>query len=290
MVSIYTKVGVALFAIGIVISILVVAIRVPIPFINGTYGQSISMEPIPINGSYVDIQIPGSYSHPFSSIQLTIKSTILGENSEPGEELWGNVKLLYSNPGKGIFGELQAWGDSSFYLSSGGTGSEQQVTQHMSLSQKYASGSFSLYLRINCDPTFFGPESEYTGSLYLEKCEMEVLYTLFAMVLPPIFTLIGSAVCIGGFIINYRKLAAKPKPREVPSGWEPSLKMGTAFAPKEKKEPKMAVKPTTPAEKSAKKVAKKAVPTGGPTHTCKFCGKNVPTSAFFCPHCYGKLR
>lgn len=285
MVSIYTKVGVAVFALGIAISFLVVAIRVPIPFMAGTYGQSISMEPIPTNGSYVDIKIPGSYSHPISSIQLTIKSTILGE---PGEELWGRIDLLYKKP-KDIFYELPAWGDSSFYLNSGDTGSEQQLTQQMSLSQKYASSSFSLYLRIRCDPTF-NPGSEYTGSLYLEKCEMEVLYTLFAMALPPIFTLIGSAVCIGGFIINYRKLAAKPKPREVPGGWEPSLKMGTAFASKEKKAPKMAIKPTTPAEKPAKKVAKKAVPTGGSTHTCKYCGKNVPTSAFFCPHCYGKLR
>lgn len=283
MVSIYTKVGVALFALGIIITFLVVAIHVPIPFMIGKYGQSISMEPIPINGSYVDIQIPGSYSHPFSSIQLTIKSTILGE---PGEELWGTVKLLYSNPGKDIFGELPA--SSSFYLNSDGTGNEQQLTTSMSLSQKYASSSFSLYLRIKCDPDF-APESEYTGSLYLKECEMEVLYTLFAMILPPIFTLIGSAVCIGGFFINYRRLA-KPKAKAVPDGWEPSLRMGTAFEPKEKRAPKMTIKPTKSKEKPTKKVAKKAVPKGGPQQACKYCGKNVSTSAFFCPHCYGKLR
>lgn len=286
MVSIYTKVGLALFALGFVIIIMTSLLRFPIPFIVGKYGQSISMEPIPINGSYVDIQIPGSYSHPFSNIQLTIKSTILGES---GEELHGDVKLLYSDPGKGIFGELPAWGDISFYLNSMDTGSEQQITTYMSLSQKYASRSFSLYLRIKCN-LGWNPDAKYTGSLYLEKCEMEVIYTLFAMVLPPISALIGSVVCIGGFIINYRRLAAGPKPREVPGGWEPSLKMATAFEAKEKKAPKLAITPTKSEVKPAKKVAKKAVPKGGPQQACKYCGKSVPTSAFFCPHCYGKLR
>lgn len=286
MVSIYTKVGVALFALGFIITFLVVAIHVPIPFMTGKYGQSISMEPIPTNGSYVDIQILGSYSHPFSSIQLTFKTTILGE---PGEELWGNVKLLYSNPGKDIFGDLNAYGDTSFNLNTGSTGSEQQLTFYMSLNQKYASSSFSLYLRFKCDPMFM-PGFEYSGSLYLKQCEMEVLYTLFATVIPPISALIGSVVCIGGFFINYRRLATKPKPREVPGGWEPSLRMGTAFESKEKKAPKMAIKPTKAKEKPTKKVGKKAVPKGGPQQACKYCGKSVSTSAFFCPHCYGKLR
>lgn len=279
--------GLALFALGFVIIIMTSFLHFPIPFIVGKYGQSISMEPIPINGSYVDIQIPGSYSHPFSNMQLTIRNTILGE---PGAELWGDVKLLYSDPGKGIFGELPAWGDTNFYLNGEDGGSEQQRTIYMSLNQKYASRSFSLYLRINCEPTGGDPQNEYTGSLYLEKCEMEVIYTLFAMVLPPITALIGSIVCIGGFIINYRKLTAGPKPREVPAGWEPSLKMATAFEAKEKKAPKMAIKPTKSEVKPAKKVAKKAVPKGGPQQVCKYCGKNVPASAFFCPHCYGKLR
>jgi len=286
LVSIYTKVGLALFALGFVIIIMTSLLRFPIPFIVGKYGQSISMEPIPINGSYVDIQIPGSYSHPFSNMQMTIRSTILGE---PDEELHGNVKLLYSNPGKGIFGELPSWGDPSFYLNSMDTGSKQQITTYMSLNQKYASSSFSLYLRFKCDLAS-NPDVKYTGSLYLEKCEMEVIYTLFAMVLPPISALIGSVVCIGGFIINYRRLAARPKPREVPSGWEPSLKIGTAFEAKEKKAPKMAITPTKSEEKPAKTVAKKAVPKAGPQQACKYCGKSVSASAFFCPHCYGKLR
>ncbi|MFX1249523.1 MAG: hypothetical protein ACFFBQ_19180 [Promethearchaeota archaeon] len=283
MVSIYTKVGLAFFALGITIIIVLSVLRVPIPFFAGRYGQSISMEPIPINGSYVDIQIPGSYSHPFSNLQLTIRSTVLGE---PGEELWGSVKLLYSNLGKDIFGELPAWGDTSFYLNSGGIGNEQQLTTSMTLNRKYASSSFSLYLRIKCDPTF-NPDVKYTGSLYLKECEIEVIYTLFAAVIPPIIILIGLVVFIGGFLINYRKLTAKPKFRDVPSGWEPSLKMGTAFEPKEKKAT-MTIKPTK--EKPKKKFVKKTVPTKGPEHACKYCGKSVSTSAFFCPHCYGKLR
>ncbi|MFX0122206.1 MAG: hypothetical protein ACFFAE_01095 [Candidatus Hodarchaeota archaeon] len=286
MVSIFTKVGVGLFAIGIILTFLVVVIHVPIPFIIGRYGQSISMEPIPINGSYVDIQIPGSYSHPFSSIQLTFKITILGE---PGEEIWGNVKLLYSDPGKDIFGELNAYGDTSFYLNTGGSGSEQQSTFYSSLSPKYASSNFILYLRFKIDP-MFNPEFKYTGSLYLKQCEMEALYTAFASVIPPISALIGSVICVGGFIMNYRKLTAKPKPREVPGGWEPSLKMGTAFEAKEKKAPKMAIKPTETKKIPTKKVAKKVVSKGGPQQACKYCGKSVSTSAFFCPHCYGKLR
>ena len=284
MVSIFTKVGLALFAFGIIFSFLIA--RVPIPFINGKYGQSISMEPIPIDGSYVDIQIPGSYSHPFSSIQMTFKITILGD---PGEPIWGNVKILYSNPGKDIFGELPTWGDTSFYLNTEGTSSEQQLTSHMSLKPKYASSSFSLYLRIKCDPQAI-PDSEYSGSLYLKECELEVLYTVFAFVLPPICILLGLIVIVGGFFINYRRLAAKPKPTTIPEGWEPSLRMGTAFEPKEKRAPKMAVKSTKSKEKPPKKVVKKAVPKGGPQVACKYCGKNVSSSAFFCPHCFGKLR
>ena len=160
MVSVYTKVGISLFVFGTIITFMVVAFGVSFPFMIAKYGQSISMETIPTDGSYVDIQIPGSFSHPFS-IQLTIKSTI---STEADESIYGYIKVLYSNPDKGIFGELPAEGDSSFNLNYEGTGNKKQLTQHMSLSPKYASSSFNLYLRINCDPNI-----DYTGSLYLES-------------------------------------------------------------------------------------------------------------------------
>lgn len=105
--------------------------------------------------------------------------------------------------------------------------------------------------------------------------------SLFSTIFPLLFAIIGLILTIVGFI---KRGPAAPKPRAVPGGWEPTLQWGGGTG----KQPKMAIKSTTAApKKTPKKVVKKAA---AGEQSCKFCGKPVPASAFFCPHCYGKLR
>ncbi len=97
----------------------------------------------------------------------------------------------------------------------------------------------------------------------------------------------GAALVITGYIINRKQKIKKPTDVK----WEPTLKWrGETPITGETKAPKMAIKTTPQPKKKVKKVVKKASPKAGDTKDCKYCGKSVQRSAFFCPHCYGKLN
>jgi hypothetical protein len=143
--------------------------------------------------------------------------------------------------------------------------------------------AFDLYIRIN-----------NRGSSTIRILTRRIVVVQFLGVLTPVLlALIGAIVAVVGL----RKGAApKPKRRKAApaGGWEPTLQWGggsgSGQSSKKKKRPKMAISSTTAKPKQKRTVVKKAVPKGGTQAICKFCGKSVPQNAFFCPHCYGKLR
>jgi hypothetical protein len=152
------------------------------------------------------------------------------------------------------------------------------------------------YLQKTISTTIMPPASSKTYSLYLdiendgnEEIKLGdrivlVTYSLWATVLPVIIAIAGLVVTIVGVVQS--RGPSVPKAKAAPGGWEPTLQWGGGAA----KQPKMAIKSTSAKPKKVKKVVKKAAPAGGAQQPCKFCGKPVPASAFFCPHCYGKLR
>ncbi|MHA2224405.1 MAG: hypothetical protein ACXAC8_04335 [Candidatus Hodarchaeales archaeon] len=121
---------------------------------------------------------------------------------------------------------------------------------------------------------------------------VQVTFMLFATFIPIIIALIGFLLIIVGLIAGRgKKAAAAKRPKAVPGGWEPTLQWGGGSGTSSTaKQPKMAIKSSKAPKKGKKKVVRKVAAPGGGQQGCKFCGKQVATSAFFCPHCYGKLR
>ncbi len=148
------------------------------------------------------------------------------------------------------------------------------ATIFTSLSAGYSSQVFNIIVRI---------ENNGASTINLVASRVDISYTLLAQILPLIIGIVGLILTIVGFITTRGPKVPKAKP--APGGGEPTLQWGGGAA----KQPKMAIK-STAAPKKTKKVVKKATPAAGAQQACKFCGKPVPASAFFCPHCYGKLR
>ena len=159
---------------------------------------------------------------------------------------------------------------------SGGESGRVLATIYTSLNAAAASADYDLYVEI---------DNTGNNRITMLASRVDITYTLFAQIFPALLAIAGLVVTIVGFVRG--RGPSVPKARPAPGGWEPTLQWGGGAA----KQPKMAIKSTTPGKpKPAKKVVKKAAPAGGAQQPCKFCGKPVPASAFFCPHCYGKLR
>ena len=158
------------------------------------------------------------------------------------------------------------------------------------------------YIQRSITVTLMPPASSTTYDLYLEITNngddivlgqrvILVTYSLFSTIIPAIIALVGLILIIVGIVTGRGPSVVKAKAAPG-GGWEPTLQWGGGSgtgAPATKKQPKMVIK-STKGSKKVKKVVKKAAPAGGGQSACKFCGKQVAASAFFCPHCYGKLR
>ncbi|MFW9905799.1 MAG: hypothetical protein ACFFFH_15810 [Candidatus Thorarchaeota archaeon] len=158
---------------------------------------------------------------------------------------------------------------------SGSRGEQKLFNIYTSLNSAAASADYDLYVEI---------DNTGNNRIALLVSRVDITYTLLAQVIPALLAIAGIAVTIFG-VVQGRKPSA-PKAKPAPGGWEPTLQWGGGAA----KQPKMAIKSKTAKPQKVKKVVKKAAPAGGAQQPCKFCGKPVPASAFFCPHCYGKLR
>ncbi len=143
--------------------------------------------------------------------------------------------------------------------------------------------AFDLYIKVNNQ-----------GSSTIQILTRRIVVVQFLGILTPVLlTLVGVIVAVVGL---RKGTAPKPKRRKAApaGGWEPTLQWGSgsggAQSSSAKKRPKMAISSGKGKPKQKKTIVKKAVPKGGAQAGCKFCGKPVPNNAFFCPHCYGKLR
>lgn len=186
-----------------------------------------------------------------------------------------NVKLVYesNNYGRNDISSVKQYNENpnNNYI---------QKTITATLMPPYSSTQYDLYLEI---------ENNGNDRIVLGQRVVLVNYSLFSTVMPAIIALVGLILIIIGIVTGRGPSVVKAK--AAPGGWEPTLQWGGgsgAGAPATTKQPKMAIK-STKAPKNGKKVVKKAA-AGGGQQACKFCGKQVAASAFFCPHCYGKLR
>ncbi|MFW9780339.1 MAG: zinc ribbon domain-containing protein [Candidatus Heimdallarchaeota archaeon] len=148
----------------------------------------------------------------------------------------------------------------------------------------YTSSSFSINLNIlNTGP----------NTLELKDRRVQVFYSLWGQVLPGLIFVIGLVLIIFGFMQGRKTRVRKPTP--VTPGWEPTLQWsggarGTRDTPKESKKSRFSIRSSKQPTTVQRKVVRKAAPASAGQIDCKFCGKKVSPTAFFCPHCYGKLR
>lgn len=166
--------------------------------------------------------------------------------------------------------------ERSYSSNDGGEDGRILVTIYTSLNPTAAGAGYDLSVEI---------DNTGDSRISMLASRVDVTYTLLAQIFPLLLAIAGVVVTIVGVVTGRRPSA--PRVKAAPGGWEPTLQWGGGAA---KKQPKMAIKSTAAPSKTVKKVVKKVAPAGGAQQPCKFCGKPVPASAFFCPHCYGKLR
>jgi hypothetical protein len=227
---------------------------------NVEYNRSIS-----INND-ADIAIIEGVSHPLFVI---VKVSF---NMRSNSRIDCLVNLVYQSSDGNIYEPIFTDGKT--------LDAESDIWKSFSLSTQIgptaAGRGFDLFLRI---------DNNGGSSVTLGNVQVSLTFTLFGTVLPGIIVLAGVVLVIIGFIKGRGPSVPKAKP--APGGWEPTLQWGGGAGGQ--KQPKMAIK-SPGAPKTTKKVVRKAAPAGGAQQACKFCGKPVQSSAFFCPHCYGKLR
>jgi hypothetical protein len=140
-------------------------------------------------------------------------------------------------------------------------------------------GSSRIYLRIN---------NVGTNQITIATRRIVVVYAFQGLILPGLVAVTGVILTGISFVMKREPKVKQPRPAPT-GGWEPTLQWGGgAGKTTAKKKPKMAVS-STKGKHVQKRVVKKVAKPGA-TASCKFCGKEVPSNAFFCPHCYGKLR
>jgi len=188
-----------------------------------------------------------------------------------------DVQLVYENENQGVYQEI---GSVKNVL--GSQGDWVQSSMSITISPGAASSEFKMWLRIS---------NNGGDVLTLATRRVEATFSLFAWVLPAIVAIIGLVVGIVGFVKGRGPTVAK-RPKVTP-GWEPTLQWGGSSS-KAQAEPakksRFAIKSKKAPKTTTKKVVRKVAPAGGGKTGCKFCGKEVSPTAFFCPHCYGKLR
>ncbi len=278
MVSKVTIIGIPIFLVGLIVLILFTFVGFKIfPFCvttNTEYGIDESEHEIidPFTVEIIDLHLESRIpSHP---TQVIIKARfIIGPHT--GSDYSCDISLIYSgNEEDGQIASGTRSGSGMDRLE------EESITGNVPLG--YSSRPYTIKLEVI-----------NTGSnpIRIGNRFVEIRFTLYSTYIPAIISIIGLIVILLGFTVLKGEPSVDKRKPVAPTGWEPTLQWGgttstTSTTPKKK--PKMAIKPTETLSKAGKKATPAA--TGGGQQACKFCGKNVPTSAFFCPHCYGKLR
>ncbi|MFW9823255.1 MAG: hypothetical protein ACFFE4_09985 [Candidatus Thorarchaeota archaeon] len=215
--------------------------------------------------------IPGFISN------LNIKAKITLDSSN---DMMCRVTLIYEDINGSSRAEMD-WTSENIFVQGGGSHLESLSTP---ISFAAAGSGFSLFLKI---------ENQGSNAITLVNSRVDIIYNVPSFYLPVIFILIGILLTIVPFIRSRRTPSVRKAPK-VGTGWEPTLQWGggsgKASEPEPTKKSRFTIKSSKKQKPTATKVVRKAAPVSGTQVSCKFCGKNVSPSAFFCPHCYGKLR
>ncbi len=181
------------------------------------------------------------------------------------------MELIYYSDSTG---EVSIQGTQETYDEPTGTDGTKQISISTFISPAYASSGFEIRLRV--DNNGFTP-------ITISTRQVTVVFGLFGILLPIILFVIGLLMTVISFVRKGEP--GVKKPRTVPStGWEPTLQWGggSGTATKgSKKKPRMAISSQKGKGAPKRKVVKKAVPKGGAQVSCKFCGKQVASTAFF---------
>ncbi len=262
------KIGGAVFGVGFLIILLtgVIGVAIP-PFKLGTGWVDQNQN---VNGhSELDITAVSQVSHPFFTL-CEVKITLTSESSF---ECY--LSLVYESTDGQISSDIGFSGQIS-----GGGFDTVSYTFSTMISNAASARGYALLIRV---------QNSMGSQIQVTRTQASITFSMFAFIFPGIIALIGIVLIILGFVKGKSTPSIKqPKPV---SGWEPTLQWGGGSSGSASRRPKMAIKSSDKKTPQPKKtVVKKAVPAGGSQTSCKFCGKQVPTTAFFCPHCYGKLR
>jgi hypothetical protein len=278
MVSISRILGILLLIIGILSFTLInVAGLAFMPFGGSTPPE---VDSIQIGGLANDDIFVGTVpQHPmfefFTNIQITFEL-------QSDNEYSCNVELLFESESIPI---PQAIDGSSRNYGPEPSGTTTKAISTM-ISPQAAREAFTISLRIN---------NMGSNPITVSSRQVNVVYTFFGMVIPGLILLLGVILTVVSFVRG-RSASPKVKKRTAPGGWEPTLQWGGSSAASgtktkvAKKRPKMGISSTRGKSEKKTRIVKKTVPQGGTQLGCKFCGKPVPQNAFFCPHCYGKLK
>ncbi|MHA2238435.1 MAG: hypothetical protein ACXAB2_08730 [Candidatus Hodarchaeales archaeon] len=266
-------IGIVVLILGLFLGVLLNIAWVTFPPFGGKTSQVLTPELIN-SGADRNINVGTVPSHPFF---VNIKATFLLS----ADNAYGcNVELVYYTPEQG---EVGIPGTQTTYDESSGTDGYKQYSISVMINPGAASGGFDIRLRV---------DNYGSSPITIANRQLNIVLGLFGILVPLVFAVTGLIMTAVSFIRKGEP--GVKKKRVAPStGWEPTLQWGggTGTATKgEKKKPRMAISTQKGKAGQKRKVVKKVVPKGGAQVSCKFCGKQVPGNAFFCPHCYGKLR
>ncbi|MHA1971757.1 MAG: hypothetical protein ACTSW1_02120 [Candidatus Hodarchaeales archaeon] len=240
------------------------------PFTGTTGVQSFSANISAFSSSDISIiqDVPG---HPFF---VTIKVAVMLDSPSPTD---CTISLKYESR-DGAISALIPGTEKDYTIDS-----YTPVSVSTVISPSFAGPGFNILLTV---------ENKGTNTITITQSLVNLQFMLFSHLIPLLLALIGTIITVVGFIKGKKGVTTK-KVKEVPAGWEPTLQWGSTSAKKAAgstsgKKPKLAIKSTK--TKKTKTVVKRTVAPSGGKSTCKFCGKQVPANAFFCPHCYAKLK
>ena len=277
MVSISRIIGIVLLLIGILLfSMINFAGTAFPPFGGKTIPEVNSVQIAPFSSDEVFVgAVP---QHPMFPFFTNIEISFELESDSP---YTCDVVLLFESASISIPQEIP--GTSYSYSESSGATTKTISTM---ISPAAASESFSISLRIS---------NTASSQIIIQSRHVSVVYSFFGLVIPGFTIFVGLIITVVSFVRG-RGTTPKVKERTAPGGWEPTLQWGGSSAgsgtktKSSKKRPKMAISSTKGKPGKKTKVVRKTVPAGGGQISCKFCGKPVSQSAFFCPNCYGKLK
>jgi len=277
MASISRILGILLLLIGILLFSVINVFGVAIPPFGGRTEEEVSTVQI---GAFIeDVVLIGVVpGHPVIPFFTNVKATFLIRSDFSFD---CDVILMFESASVPIAQEIGVRRSIS-----GEGGEYKQITITTMITPQAASEAFTIRLKL---------DNTGSNAITVATRRVDIVYTIFGVAIPGLLMLTGGILTVVSFVKG-KKSTPKIKKRVEPGGWEPTLQWsggsGTSGSKSKsgKKKPKMAISSTKGKKGKKTKIAKTAAPQGGAQVGCKFCGKQVMRSAFFCPHCYGKLK